>query len=173
MERVELCCGGKRRGEITLQPQGQRMEIRAAMEDPGDGLYRLTLVGQRGELPLGVLEPAAGQLRLCRRIWCRDTEAVGRILRGEACCSFRFSENWQESCNPGRLLRDSFLRERLEKAERVWWRREGERLLLAIPLPEGEPFPLETLFCFAHIRQVAGVVCAVYGFDREERPVFL
>ena len=39
MERVELCCGGKRRGEITLQPQGQRMEIRAAMEDPGDGLF--------------------------------------------------------------------------------------------------------------------------------------
>ena len=55
MERVELYCQERPRGEITLDPRGSRTRVRASMDDPGDGLYRAALLGERGELLLGVL----------------------------------------------------------------------------------------------------------------------
>ena len=47
---------------------------------------------------------------------------------------------------------------------------EGRRLLLALPLEEGRPFPLEALFCLGRIQRVEGTRCVVYAF-REEEPV--
>ena len=44
-------------------------------------------------------------------------------------------------------------------------------LLLALPLEEGKPFPLEALFCLGRIQRVEGSRCVVYAF-REEEPVF-
>ena len=57
MERVKLRRRGSCLGEITLRDQGGRTEVRASMEDPGDGLYRAFLRGEQGELMLGVLAP--------------------------------------------------------------------------------------------------------------------
>lgn len=55
MERLPLYCQDQRRGEVTLSlwgPNGARTEIRTSMDDPGDGLYRAFLLGERGELAL-------------------------------------------------------------------------------------------------------------------------
>ena len=49
MERVKLRCREACLGEITLRDQGGRTEVRASMEDPGDGLYRAALRGERGD----------------------------------------------------------------------------------------------------------------------------
>lgn len=142
------------------------------MADPGDGLYRAFLVGERGELPLGVMEPSGGRLSVCRRLYARDIAALGRLEQGEARLSFRFQEAlWQETGMPGRLMAAPELRKRLEKIPRAWHRREGERLLLALPLERGKPFPLETLFCLARVTTVEGRLCAVYAFDGKGRPV--
>ena len=73
--------------------------------------------------------------------------------------------------DPGRLLADPALRRCLEGTPRALRRREGERQLLAFPVEEGRPFPLEPLFCLARIRRVEGQLCAVYAFDREGRPL--
>ena len=43
-------------------------------------------------------------------------------------------------------------------------------LLLALPLEEGRPFPLEALFCLGRIQRVEGRRCVIYAF-REEEPV--
>ena len=150
MEKVTLYCPGRQAGEICLTPQGARTEIRASLPDPGDGLYRAFLQGERGELPLGVLAPEG------RR-------------------SFRFQDApaapcWQQTGCPAGLFRGRFLRERLKNTGRAWWRREKENLLLALPLEPGRPFPLETLFCLGRIERVEGVRCVVYAF-REETPV--
>lgn len=171
MERVKLYCQGACCGEITLQPQGSRTEVRAAMEDPGDGLYRAALSGERGRLLLGVLEPAGRELRLCRRLYSRDVAGLGPLQQGEAWRSFRFREDgWQESRRPAQLFQGKFLQSRLRSVERAWWRREGDLLLLALPLEEGKPFPLEALFCLARLEQVEGRSCVVYTF-RQEEPV--
>ncbi|MDE7219370.1 MAG: hypothetical protein K2O45_07095 [Oscillospiraceae bacterium] len=176
MERVPLYCQGERRGEITLAlwgPNGARTEIAAAMDDPGDGLYRAFLLGEQGELPLGVLAPEGGRLTVCRRVYHRDLAPLGKLLRGEARRSFRFQETglrWRETGCPAQLFRGRFFRERLQRCGKAWWRREGSLLLLALPLEEGRPFPLETLFCLGRIETVEGQRCVVYAF-RDEEPV--
>ena len=176
MEQLPLYCQGERRGEVVLSlwgPNGARTEIAAAMDDPGDGLYRAFLLGEGGELPLGVLAPEEGRLTVCRRIYHRDLTPLGKLLRGEARRSFRFEETalcWRETCCPAQLFQDRFLRERLRPHGRAWWRREGGLLLLALPLEEGKPFPLEFLFCLGRVQRVEGTRCVVYAF-REEDPV--
>ena len=176
MERLPLYCQDQRRGEVTLSlwgPNGARTEIRTSMDDPGDGLYRAFLLGERGELALGVLAPEDGRLTVCRRLYNRDVAALGKLLRGEARRSFRFEETelcWRETCCPAQLFHSWFLIDRLRSAGRGWWRREGSVLLLALPLEEGKPFPLEALFCLGRIQRVEGSRCVVYAF-REEEPV--
>lgn len=173
MERVKLYCRNICGGEIALRPEGGRTEVRAAMEDPGDGLYRAVLIGEQGELLLGVMEPSGRQLTVCRRLYSRDVAGLGRLLRGEARCSFRFQESleWRETGAPDQLFQSGFLQSRLRPVKRAWWRREEGRLVLALPLEQGKPFPLEALFCLACVRRVEGRRCAVYTFDGKERPI--
>lgn len=176
MERLPLYCQGERRGDITLAlwgPNGSRTEITAAMDDPGDGLYRAFLLGKQGELLLGVLAPEDGRLCVCRRLYHRDVEPLGLLVRGEARRSFRFEETglcWRETCCPAQLFQDRFLIQRLRPIGRGWWRREGGVLLLALPLEQGRPFPLEALFCLGRVQRVEGQLCVVYAF-REGQPV--
>lgn len=177
MERLPLYCQGERRGEVTLAlwgPNGARTEIIASMDDPGDGLYRAFLLGERGELALGVLAPEGGRLGVCRRLYNRDVASLGKLLRGEARRSFRFEETgpcWRETDCPAQLFHSRFLIDRLRPFGRAWWRREESVLLLALPLEEGRPFPLEFLFCLGRVQRVEGKRCVVYAF-REEKPVF-
>lgn len=172
VEEIRLYCRGQPRGTVTLDRGDSRREVEAAMADPGDGLYRAFLVGEKGELPLGVMEPDRGRLTARRRIYARDVAALGPLRRGEARMSFRFGESvWQEVRDPGQLVSVPELRQRLEKVPRAFRRREGERLLLAFPVEEGKPFPLETMFCLARVLPVEGRLCAVYAFDREGRPL--
>ena len=110
---------------------------------------------------------------MCRRVYNRDAAALGRLLRGEARRSFRFEETglcWRETGCPAQLFHGRFLIDRLRPIGRAWWRREGSVLLLALPLEEGRPFPLEALFCLGRIQRVEGSRCVVYAF-REEEPV--
>lgn len=169
MERVKLYCRGECRGEIELQPQGNRTDVWAVMEDPGDGLYRAALCGEQGEILLGVLSPEKAALELRRKLYSRDVAALGPLVRGEARCSFRFRERgWTETRCPAELLEDCFWQERLGNVGTAWWRKEGGLLYLALPLAEDRPFPLETLFCLARPERVEGWPCAVYAFRRGE-----
>ena len=169
MERVKLYLREVCRGEIVLDSQGSRTEVRAVMEDPGDGLYRAVLSGRNGELTLGVLAPEGGVLEVRRMLYQRDIASLGELLRGEARCSFHFQETcWKETGRPAELFHSAFLVGRLHMLERGWWRREKERLYLALPLAEDQPFPLETLFCLARVELVEGRRCAVFVFQGEE-----
>lgn len=180
MERLPLTCQNGERGEVTVCPQGARTELRCSISDPGDGLYRAYLLGERGELALGVLAPEGGRLTLCRRLYSRDVTALGPLLRGESRQSFRFQDapreappgqaRWRETHCPAQLFQSRFLQSRLQPIGRAWWRREGMLLKLALPLEGGKPFPLESLFCLGRVTYVEGVRCVMYTF-REEEPV--
>ncbi|MDE7261686.1 MAG: hypothetical protein K2N78_06460 [Oscillospiraceae bacterium] len=180
MERLPLTSQSGARGELTVCPQGARTELRCSMSDPGDGLYRAFLLGEQGELALGVLAPEGRRLTLCRRLYSRDVLALGPLLRGEARRSFRFQDEppevlpdsacWRETRCPAQLFQSRFLQNRLRPIGRAWWRREGVLLILALPLEPGRPFPLEALFCLGRVQYVEGVQCVVYTF-REEEPV--
>ena len=176
MERLPLYCNGAQRGEVTMAlwgMNGTRVEIHASMGDPGDGLYRAFLIGERGELPMGVMAPEGGRMCVCRRVYHKDLDALGTLVRGEARRSFLFENpgnGWRETCCPAQLFQDKFWIERLRPFGRGLWRREGDALLLDLPLAKGKPFPLDFLFCLGRVECVEGVRCVVYWF-REGEPV--
>ena len=108
-----------------------------------------------------------------RRLYSRDLTALGPLERGEARRSFAFAAPcWRETRCPAQLFRESFFQRRLRPLGRAWWRREGELLLLALPLEPGAPFPLEALFCLGRVEQVEGTRCVVYAFREEEPAIF-
>lgn len=171
MDRIEVLDRGRATGAIELFPEGSRVLVRAAVSDPGDGLYRLSLLGEKGSLPLGVLAPEGGELTLARRLYARDVAALGTLRRGEVVRSFRFGDEthfWQETRDPAALFRGDFLRARLRPFSSAWRRKEGDTLLLALPLEDGRPFPLEALFCLARVERVEGRPSAVFAFRGEE-----
>ncbi len=143
------------------------------MPAPGDGLYRAVLVGEWGELPLGVMEPDGGQLRFFRRPYQRDVASLGKILRGEAMRSFAFSgsRGWQRTQRPMELFRSKWLRESLEHCDAALWKREREVLCLALPYDPMRHFPLDKLFCLARVERMEGKRWVVYRFDGEECPL--
>ncbi|MBR3704070.1 MAG: hypothetical protein IKM11_01065 [Oscillospiraceae bacterium] len=173
MEQVAVYCRGVRCGDAVLRADGARAEICVRMRDPGDGLYRAVLEGERGELPLGVLEPQNGELLLRRRPARRELERMGTVRCVRAVCSFLFDEKqvWNETDDPSQLLRSADYRCRLTRCSRAWWRRGQGSLMLALPLREDTPFPLESLFCFARVEHVEDTLCAVYAFDEREMPL--
>lgn len=170
MERVKLYCQGACLGEIRLRCLGGRTEVCASMEDPGDGLYRAVLRGERGELMLGVLAPEGGRLALGRMLYTRDITGLGPLRDGEARRSFRFQQQagWRQTGCPAQLFQDPFLQSRLQRIGQAWWRREEPLLLLALPVEPGRPFPLECLFCLGRLERVEGRRCVVYAFRGEE-----
>lgn len=174
MERCKLFCGGKAAGEITWEPVGSRLEIRSSMPAPGDGLYRVVLIGERGEMPLGVMEPDGGQLKLCRRPYRRDVASLGNILRGEARRSFAFAgaRTWRRTEHPAELFESRWIRDELERCGPALCRREQGLLHLALPYDPKQVFPLEKLFCLAKLERMEGKRWVVYTFDQEEQPIF-
>ena len=156
-----------------MKEDGVRAEICAKIPDPGDGLYRAVLVGERGELSLGVMEPRDGMLTLRRRPELCEVARVGggRCIR--VGCSFPFGKKsvWTRTDEPAQLVRDEFLRQRVARQPYAWWRRGGEKLLVAFPLRADAPFPLEALFCMARVGRVDGEVCAIYEFDESGQPI--
>ena len=173
MRQVPLYCRGKHCGTATLRETDGRLEICGEMPDPGDGLYRAVLTGERGELSLGVMEPKNGALVLRRRPALCDTARIGAVRCVHAGCSFSFQKKavWNQTSCPAELFRDPFLRDRLARQQCAWWRKRSDGLVLAIPLQADTAFPLEALFCFARTEWVEEKLCAVFVFDENETPV--
>ena len=171
MERFPLVLAGKTVGEVTVERAGLYLSFSARADLP-EGVWCVRLVGEQGSLRLGVPEPKNGESVLRRRISAREAASAGRFLRGEAESLLREEHGWQPIPPADELFRADWLFCRLELCRGALFRREGERLLLVLPYDRDEPFWLETLFCFARIRQINGREFAVFAFDGAEQPLF-
>lgn len=173
MKTVAVYCRGVNCSSASIQETSVgRVEIGLELPDPGDGLYRALLVCERGEISLGVLQPKDGKLVLVRRPEKNELARLGEIRCIRVGCSFPFGKKtvWHKTTEPSGLVKDAVLKEKLERQKTAYWRRDGDILLMAFPLKADEPFPLETMFCFASAEWVEGERCAVYRFDAADRP---
>ena len=172
MEELKVFCRDRCQGAATVERKDGRAEIAVSMNDPADGLYRAILLGEQGQLPLGVMEPHHGTLILRRKPYLRDVEQLGRLRNIQATCSFTFQrkESWKKTDRPAELVTNRFLKDRLLHHQTAWWKKSGDILHLALPLDEEHAFPVEALFCFAKLELVDGKRCVVYTFDHGETP---
>lgn len=176
MDKFPLYREGRQAGELTVTREGLYDCFLAECRLPESPVYRAFAVGERGVLRLGVLEPQRGMFRISRRVPARETESLGKLLRGEA----RPPEEektfapggWQAVLAPEKLFRSGFLRQQLRGATGVLTREESGCRLLALPFDPHRPFLLTALFCFARIRKIGGGDYAIFAFDKGENPVF-
>ncbi len=169
MDTCPVCYDNTPIGMLTMQREGGWIRAEIVCEKHGQGIYRAFLRCQRGEVPLGVLEPDGEKFRLCRRVNAREIESRGGVTGAMVRLSYSFRENWRQA--------DGNFFHRGHFGQTAWegamWRQEGERRLLAIPWNTGQVFPLVKLFCFARIFPVCGRCCVVFCFDQEEEPVMV
>lgn len=174
MDRFPVLRDGQSVGELTVEQEPNCTAYRLRCR--GEGLCSAWVVGQSGELRLGVPEAEHGMLTLSRRFSRELTGPAGSVVRGELrSCVVETGgeeEDWQSLGSPDRLFRSRFLQSQLRGVSGALTRRGKSRRFLALPFDPRRPFPLVPLFCFARILRIGGTAYAVFAFDREETPVF-
>lgn len=145
------------------------MEYRVVCRASRPDLLRAFLVGERGEVRLGVLAPEGGALTIRRRLSRQETVRLGKLLR----CEVRQNEesSWERVQQPELLLKPSMISEQLRGVSGVMTKTFSERRYIAVPYDPKRPFPLTALFCFAKISVLDGWKYAVFAFDRHGKPV--
>lgn len=174
MDKFPLLWDGKALGELTTEREALYTWFSVRCHLPREGLWCAWVIGDLGELRLGILEPAGRQAFIRRRFSERMTAPLGRILRGElrSANGKAETETWEAAPEPGQLFQANWLRKRLQGARGALTRTGHGCRYLALPYDKGKPFPLTTLFCFARIRQIQGGTYAVFAFNGQEAPVF-
>lgn len=169
MDKVPLLWNGSAAGEISVEEGSADalFSVRCGIRE--EGLWDVWLVGEGGELRLGVMETARGCGRLRRRFSGQLTAALGRLERGEARPLGRRAD-WETAENPATLFQTDWLRRELDGVAGALVRR-GQRQL-ALPYDEKAPFPLLPLFCFARVCAIRGRQYVLYRFDAGEQPLF-
>ena len=169
MDKFPLMWEGRSVGELALEPEPLYTWFTARCRLPGEGLWCAWAVGDRGELRLGVLEPRGDRGSIRKRLSRRETEPLGRLLRGEL--RLREEEPWQPLTRPESVFRTPWLCRRLGEVSGGLTRRTESGREVALPLDPGRPFPLPPLFCLARTERIGEGRYAVFRFDGEERPV--
>lgn len=172
MDKFPMIWQGRSLGELTAEQEALYTCFSVRSRLPGPGLWCAWAVGDRGELRLGVLEPAGDRAVIRRRFSDRMTAALGNVVRGELRPAAGEADRWNTVLEPEELFGTPWLCCQLRDVRGALTRKEGKRLFLAMPYDKEKCFPLPALFCFARICRIGGNRYAVYAFDGEEQPCF-
>lgn len=173
MDRFPVMQNGRAVGELTVVRDGLYAAFSMTCHPMADSVCRAFLLGEQGELRLGVPMPSGGEFTLCRRIALWEVDALG-TLRGAELRESAMPDGpgvWEDVRRPEELFHNPFFRRRFQGMRGVRVCRDPSGLSLALPFDERKPFPIPMLFCFARIQRIGGVRCVVYAFDRRENPV--
>ena len=173
--RLPLLWDGAFTGTVEAAREG--LYLRFRVQAPArSGVWTVRLYGSAGSARLGVLEPLDGQLTLDRRLSLRSLSPLGRLAR----CEIRPADG-REPGPPDTTAADITgepsreLRRLASEAGGVLFPVDGGRLSgrgFLLVVPQGERFPLPSLFCFARGDSIGGRPCWVFPFDRRGNPVF-
>ena len=170
MDKFPLLWEGKAIGELSAEKETLYTWFTVRCRLPEERIWCAWVVGDRGELRLGVVEPQNG---IRRRFSHQMTAPLGKLLRGELRpAGDRTEENWTAAPEPDRLFRTPWLRRQLRDVRGALTRTAEAGKFLALPYDEKQPFPLTPLFCLAQPRNIGGKRYLVYAFDGKEWPVF-
>ena len=160
MDKVPLLESGRQIGTLAAEASGLYTLFTAEGMLPDRELWCAWVVGDRGELRLGVLEPRGPRGIIRRKLSRRETDPLGRLLRGEL----------RPAGEPAWRPLTQQEAERLKDPAGALVREKEGHWELALPFDPKKPFPLTKLFCLGAIRQVGEKRCVVFWFDRERQP---
>ena len=153
-------------GELHTRTEGLFQRWEAKCYPPRPTVYRIWLVGEQGELLLGVPEPEGGGcFSMQRRISCREVERIGRLQRGE----LRPQETAEGSWSPWAGQGGAFAA-RLRGQSGVLCRPWRDGWEIAMPFSTQRPLLLPELFCLLRLQTMAGGHYAVLRLDGEGNP---
>lgn len=161
-------------GRLRVWEDAGRVFFRAERKLDREGLYKVWIRGDGGEMLLGTLVPEGEHLALGRTVWPMELRQCGCWpVKGVKCVmAFRFhsssGDGWRWEDHPERFVD----RETARVGE---WRRmlvyKGkDELYLACPFRNHTPIPLNTLFCLAKPKTIRGELCLLWRFDSEGKP---
>lgn len=167
---LELEGGGK----LRIWEDSGRVFFRCERPLSRDGLYKVWIRGDGGEMLLGTLVPEGESLVLGRAVWPVELRRCGcwPVRGGRCVMAFPFQnrqgDGWRWEDNPQRFVDE-------ETAKLGQWRRmllykgKGE-LYLACPLRKELPVPLTALICLAKPELIRGELCLLWRFDSRGKP---
>ena len=162
MDKFPILWKGSSVGELILEKEQLYTWFTVQCRVPEDGLWCAWVIGEKGTLRLGVLEPIGGQFVIRRRYSDRLTAPLGKILRGEVRSAFDEEKGWERVTEPDRQICDPWLRKQIRGRRDVLMRFDAEHTYLAVPYDKEKPFPMLPLFCFAVIRVIQKQSYAVF-----------
>ncbi|MBQ7778072.1 MAG: hypothetical protein IJ396_04130 [Oscillibacter sp.] len=168
MERFPLLWQEETVGTLTVETAGLYTCFSCSCRLPGEGMWHVWLVGESGELRLGLLEPAGERAVLRKRLSLRSWGQLGTLR----CARLRpFGGGEADWWAGGQLpFRTPWLRRELAGRKDILLRTEQGRTWVAIPYEAEKPFPLTQLFCLCRICRIRGREYAVFSFDAAETP---
>ena len=176
MDKFPMMWNGRTQGELMTEREPMYTWFTARTALPGEGLWCAWVVGDRGELRVGILEPEQNGAAIRRRFSHPMTAHLGQILRGELRPAAEGKKeptgNWEPVTEAGKLFRTPWLQKQLQgKKDVLRMEKKGVRKI-ALPYEKNKPFPLTELFCFAQLQRIGEKFYVVFAFDREELPIF-
>lgn len=173
-QELELAGGGR----IRQWEDGGRVHFRCEIPTRRDGLYKVWLRGDGGEMLLGTPTPEGESMCLCRTVSREELRRCGCWPVRSARCVMAYpfrqqrqpDDGWYWEQDPARFV------DRETRELGVWRRmlcRKGEGYVeLACCAVGAVPMPLVHLFCLADVRQLRGEKYMVWRFSSDGTPSF-
>ena len=161
-------------GTLQLWEDGGRVNFLCRRHLHTDGLYKVWIRGDGGEILLGTMAPEGNALTLRRSVWGGELERYGcwpvRSARCRMAYSFQKRDEWCWEEMPQRLVD----RETAEIAEwsRMLYRKRQDGFQLAVPYRDGCTLPLAHLFCMAQSEMIGKQLGLIWHFDAGGHPVW-
>ena len=172
MDKIPVLWNNTQIGQLILEREKLYTWFQVRCHLPQSGLWCAWVIGDAGELRLGILEPEGECFAIRRRYSDRLTAPIGTVLNGEIRPAFCDEGKWEPVAEPYRQIREPWLRQQLQKTQGALMRVETETMFIAVPYDRKCSFPMVPLFCFAEIRTIRKRNYAVFAFDETHRPVF-
>lgn len=171
MRRYPVYYQGVSCGELTAEREGLYLRFFAHVSFAGAGIPRIYLAGEKGDILLGVAEPADGGWLLRRSIAAGGIEKIGSLRCGELRVQGETGDGWQVLVPPQAQFCRRFCL-RMPPLAGTLFRLSEKGKELAFPYGERQSFPLVGLFTLARIQHIRGREYAVYVFDKNNEPIF-
>ena len=163
-------------GTLRIWEENGRVFFKIECELHRDGLYKVWIRGDRGEVMLGTLVPEGEKMTLCRAFSPGELSRCGCWPVRDARCAKAYSfqrekqgDGWSLEEDPGRFVNEET--RKLGEWRRMLYRKNDGWLELAYPVRKDAPLPLSHLFCLAMPTRIRGEICLIWRFNQDGEPL--